>query len=156
MRIGHGYDVHKLVYGRKLILGGVEVPFEKGLLGHSDADVLTHAIIDALLGSAGLGDIGQHFPNTKEEFKNICSQTLLARVYCIIIEKNYYISNIDCTIICQAPQLAPYLLKMAETLAQTLNIPKNKINLKATTEEGLGFTGSGEAIAVHAVCLLTA
>jgi len=154
MRIGHGYDVHKVVKGRKLILGGVEVPFKKGLAGHSDADVLTHAVMDALLGAAGLGDIGRHFPDTNEEFKGISSLILLKRVYDIVREKNYTPLNLDCTIICQEPKLAEFLPSMAENIRRTLYMPEGTVNVKATTEEGLGFTGNGDGIAAHTVCLL--
>ncbi|HBF66768.1 MAG TPA: 2-C-methyl-D-erythritol 2,4-cyclodiphosphate synthase [Clostridium sp.] len=154
MRIGSGYDVHKLVKNRKLILGGLEIPFEKGLLGHSDADVLLHAIMDALLGAAALGDIGSHFPDTKEEYKGADSVKLLSRVLYLISEKGYCIINIDATIIAQKPKLAPYLPEMCEIIAKTLEINRSQVNVKATTEEGLGFTGAGEGIAATAVCLL--
>ncbi|MEA5058413.1 MAG: 2-C-methyl-D-erythritol 2,4-cyclodiphosphate synthase [Anaerotignum propionicum] len=154
MRIGSGYDVHKLVKNRKLILGGLEIPFEKGLLGHSDADVLLHAIMDALLGAAALGDIGRHFPDTKEEYKGADSVKLLSRVLYLISEKGYSIINIDATIIAQKPKLAPYLPEMCEIIAKTLEINRSQVNVKATTEEGLGFTGAGEGIAATAVCLL--
>ncbi|AMJ41824.1 2-C-methyl-D-erythritol 2,4-cyclodiphosphate synthase [Anaerotignum propionicum] len=154
MRIGSGYDVHKLVKNRKLILGGLEIPFEKGLLGHSDADVLLHAIMDALLGAAALGDIGRHFPDTKEEYKGADSVKLLSRVLYLISEKGYCIINIDATIIAQKPKLAPYLPEMCEIIAKTLEINRSQVNVKATTEEGLGFTGAGEGIAATAVCLL--
>lgn len=154
MRIGSGYDVHKLVENRKLILGGVEIPFEKGLLGHSDADVLVHAIMDALLGAAALGDIGRHFPDTKEEYKGADSLKLLSRVLYLISEKGYCIINIDATIIAQKPKLAPFLPEMCQMIAKTLDIKGSQLNVKATTEEGLGFTGAGEGIAATAVCLL--
>lgn len=154
MRIGSGYDVHKLVENRKLILGGVEIPFEKGLLGHSDADVLVHAIMDALLGAAALGDIGRHFPDTKEEYKGTDSLKLLSRVLYLISEKGYCIINIDATIIAQKPKLAPFIPEMCEMIAKTLEIKGSQLNVKATTEEGLGFTGAGEGIAASAVCLL--
>lgn len=154
MRIGSGYDVHKLVENRKLILGGVEIPFEKGLLGHSDADVLVHAIMDALLGAASLGDIGRHFPDTKEEYKGADSLKLLSRVLYLISEKGYCIINIDATIIAQKPKLAPFIPEMCEKIAKTLEIKGNQLNVKATTEEGLGFTGAGAGIAATAVCLL--
>ena len=154
MRIGHGYDVHKLVKGRKLILGGVEVPFKKGLAGHSDADVLIHAIMDALLGAAGLGDIGRHFPDTNEEFEGISSLILLKNVYYILNEKGYTPLNIDSTIICQTPKLAQFLPEMTENIRRTLCMPEGTVNVKATTEEGLGFTGSSEGIAAHAVVLV--
>lgn len=154
MRIGHGYDVHRLVEGRKLILGGVEIPYVKGLLGHSDADVLVHAIMDAVLGAAALGDIGRHFPDTDEKFKGADSLKLLEEVKKLIDIKGYFISNIDATIIAQKPKLMPYIEKMRENISKTLEINIDCINIKATTEEGLGFTGSGEGIAAHAVVLL--
>lgn len=154
MRIGSGYDVHKLVEGRKLILGGVEIPFEKGLLGHSDADVLLHAVMDALLGAAALGDIGKHFPDTNEQFKGADSLKLLSEVLYLISQKGYCIMNLDATLIAQKPKLAPYISKMCENIASTLGIEMDQVNVKATTEEGLGFTGAGEGIAATAVCLL--
>jgi len=154
MRIGHGYDVHRLVEGRKLILGGVEIPYEKGLLGHSDADVLVHAIMDAILGAAALGDIGRHFPDNDEKFKGADSLKLLKEVKKLIELKGYSLSNIDATIIAQKPKLMPYIEKMRENISKTLNINIDDINIKATTEEGLGFTGSGEGISAHAVALL--
>ena len=154
MRIGHGYDVHRLVEGRDLILGGVKIPYEKGLLGHSDADVLTHAIMDALLGAAALGDIGAHFPDTDSTYKNISSLLLLGKVASLLDEHGYRIENIDATVIAQRPKLAPYLLSMREILANTLGISIEQISVKATTEEGLGFTGEGLGIAAHAVCLI--
>ena len=154
MRIGHGYDVHKLVEGRKLIIGGVDIPYEKGLLGHSDADVLTHAIMDAILGALALGDIGRHFPDTSVEFLGIDSLVLLSRVKDIMTEKGYRISNIDATIIAQAPKMLPHILKMRENVARVLEIDVDQINIKATTEEKLGFTGEGLGISSHAVCLL--
>ncbi len=154
MRIGHGYDVHKLVEGRKLILGGVEIPHTLGLLGHSDADVLTHAIMDALLGAAGLGDIGRHFPDNDNSFKDIDSQILLRKVCALLKEKNYRIGNLDATVIAQKPKLAPHLEKMIETLAGNMEIWPDQINLKATTEERLGFTGREEGISAHCVCLI--
>ena len=154
MRIGHGYDVHRLVEGRALILGGVNIPFEKGLLGHSDADVLTHAIMDAILGALALGDIGRHFPDTSAEFLGIDSLVLLSRVKDIMTEKGYRISNIDATIIAQAPKMLPHILKMRENVARVLEIDVDQINIKATTEEKLGFTGEGLGISSHAVCLL--
>lgn len=154
MRIGSGYDVHKLVENRKLILGGVEIPFEKGLLGHSDADVLVHAIMDALLGAAALGDIGRHFPDTVEEHKGADSLKLLSKVLYLISEKGYCIINIDATIIAQKPKLAPFIPEMCQMIAKTLDIKGSQLNVKATTEEGLGFTGAGEGIAATAVCLL--
>lgn len=154
MRIGHGYDVHRLVPERKLILGGVEVPYEFGLLGHSDADVLTHAVMDAILGAAALGDIGKHFPDTDERFRGISSLLLLAEVQRILRSTGYFIENIDATIIAQRPRLAPYISEMRFNLASKLGLTVDEVNIKATTEENLGFTGSGEGIAAHAVCLI--
>lgn len=154
MRIGHGYDVHRLTEGRKLILGGVEIPYEKGLLGHSDADVLLHAVMDALLGAAALGDIGRHFPDTDPAYEGIDSRVLLKRTGDLLNKQGFVISNIDCTIIAQRPKLAPYIEKMRENIAETLGIGKERVNVKATTEESLGFTGRGEGIAAHAVCLI--
>lgn len=154
MRIGMGYDVHKLVENRKLILGGVEIPYEKGLLGHSDADVVVHAIMDALLGAGALGDIGKHFPDTDPAFKGISSIELLKRVGELLKKNCYVIGNIDATIICQRPKLAPYRDKMIENIAEALNIEKNKVCVKATTEEGLGFTGEGLGISSQAIVLL--
>lgn len=154
MRIGHGYDVHKLVEGRKLILGGVEIPHSMGLLGHSDADVLTHAIMDALLGAAGLGDIGRHFPDTDNSFKDIDSQILLKQVMALLREKQYEVVNFDATIIAQRPKLAPHLPRMIETLAENMGISPSQINIKATTEEHLGFTGKEEGISAHCVALI--
>lgn len=154
MRIGMGYDVHKLVEGRKLILGGVNIPYEKGLLGHSDADVLTHAVMDALLGAAALGDIGKHFPDTDEAYKGANSIELLRHVKKLLDEKQYLISNIDATIIAQRPKLASYIPDMVTTIAEALGLSERQVNIKATTEEGLGFTGTGEGISSHAVCLL--
>lgn len=153
-RIGHGYDVHRLTEGRKLILGGVELPCEKGLLGHSDADVLLHAIIDALLGAAGLGDIGASFPDTEEAYRGISSLVLLERTMEKLCAKGYAVVNVDATVIAQAPKIAPYLAGMRENIAGVLQIPLQQVNIKATTEEKLGFTGSGEGIAAHAVCLI--
>ena len=154
VRVGHGYDVHKLVENRKLILGGVDIPHETGLLGHSDADVLLHAIMDALLGAAGLGDIGRHFPDTSNEYKDISSLLLLARVGELLCDKGFTISNIDATIIAQAPKLAPHIPTMVKNIADTLNIDESLINVKATTEEKLGFTGEKLGISAHAVCTL--
>ena len=154
MRIGHGYDVHRLVPDRKLILGGVEIPFEKGLLGHSDADVLTHAFMDALLGAAGLGDIGQHFPDTDPAYAGADSLKLLEQVIKLIGQKGYRLGNADCTVIAQRPKLASYLPAMKENFARICGVSPEQINLKATTEEKLGFTGSGSGISAHAVCLL--
>ena len=144
MRVGMGYDVHRLVEGRKLILGGVEIPYEKGLLGHSDADVLIHAIMDALLGAAALGDIGKHFPDTDPQYKGISSVELLKHVAKLLDENNYVIENIDATVIAQRPKLRPYMEEMTKNVAGALGIEENRLNLKATTEEGLGFTGTGE------------
>ena len=155
MRVGMGYDVHKLVEGRDLILGGVNIPYEKGLLGHSDADVLLHAIMDALLGAAALGDIGKHFPDTDPKYKDISSIELLKHVGKLLDENNYRIGNIDATIIAQRPKMLPHIQKMRENIAGVLGIQLNQINVKATTEEGLGFTGSGEGISSQAICALT-
>ena len=156
MRIGHGYDVHRLVEGRKLILGGVEVPYEKGLLGHSDADVLAHAVMDAVLGAAALGDIGQHFPDTAEEYAGADSLVLARRVAEIMTEHGWRIENIDATILCQRPKLAPYIPVMREKLAAAFGLPVEAVSVKATTEEHLGFTGEGLGIAAHAVALIEA
>lgn len=154
MRVGMGYDVHKLTEGRKLILGGVEIPYEKGLLGHSDADVAVHAIMDALLGAASLGDIGKHFPDTDPAYKGISSITLLKYVGKLLEEHGYAIGNIDATIIAQRPKLLPFMPQMKENVAHALGIGEAQVNIKATTEEGLGFTGSGEGISAQAVCLI--
>ena len=154
MRIGHGYDVHRVVPGRKLILGGIEVPCEFGLLGHSDADVLTHAVMDALLGAACLGDIGIHFPDTDERYAGASSMGMLADVMGLLREKGYRVTSLDCTVVAQAPKLGSYKEKMRDSLAEAVGLPKERLNLKATTEEGLGFSGRGEGIAAHAVCLL--
>ena len=154
MRIGQGYDVHRLTEGRKLILGGVEIPYEKGLLGHSDADVLIHAVMDALLGAAALGDIGQHFPDTDPAYKGISSIELLGKVGALLEEKGYVIENIDATIIAQRPKLASYRPQMEENIAEALHLDPSRVSVKATTEEGLGFTGSGEGIASQAITLL--
>ena len=154
MRIGTGYDVHKLVENRKLILGGVEIPFEKGLLGHSDADVLVHAIMDAILGAAALGDIGKHFPDNDEAYKGISSIILLKKVADLIKKEGYEIGNIDSTIIAQRPKLASFIPLMRDNIADALNLDVSQVNVKATTEEGLGFTGEGLGIASQAVCLL--
>ena len=154
MRIGHGYDVHRLVSGRALILGGVRLDYPLGLDGHSDADVLTHAMMDALLGAAGLGDIGRHFPDNDPAYRGIDSQILLSKVRELLAAKGFRIGNLDVTVIAQAPKLAPHLAAMEQTLAATLEIDPARINVKATTEEHLGFTGRGEGIACHAVCLL--
>lgn len=155
MRIGQGYDVHKLVEGRDLILGGVTVPYEKGLLGHSDADVLVHAVMDALLGAAALGDIGEHFPDTDPAYKGISSIALLKKVGELLQEKGFIIENIDATIIAQRPKLASYRPQMAENIAKALGLEAGRVSVKATTEEGLGFTGSGEGISSQAITLLT-
>jgi 2-C-methyl-D-erythritol 2,4-cyclodiphosphate synthase len=154
MRVGIGYDVHKLVYNRKLILGGIEISYHKGLLGHSDADVLVHAIIDALLGAAGLGDIGTHFSSDDDKYKNISSLKLLDITNEILKEKECVISNIDATIVMQEPKLKQYILYFKKNIAHVLHIEQNKINIKATTEEGLGFTGHRDGVACYAVCLL--
>jgi 2-C-methyl-D-erythritol 2,4-cyclodiphosphate synthase len=155
MRIGIGYDVHKLVAGRKLILGGVEIPHETGLLGHSDADVLLHAIMDALLGAAALGDIGQHFPDRDPAYAGISSLVLLGKVGALLSEHLFYVENIDATIVAEAPRMQPYIAEMRQNIATALQIIPEQINIKATTEEGLGFTGSGAGIAAQALCLLT-
>lgn len=154
MRVGHGYDVHRLVEGRKLILGGVEIPWEKGLLGHSDADVLVHAVMDALLGAAGLWDIGHAFPDNDPAYAGIDSMLLLARVRDMLTEKGYTVGNVDATILAQRPKLAGHIPQMRRNIAQVLGMEEDCINVKATTEEGLGFTGSGEGMAAHAVALL--
>ena len=153
-RIGHGYDVHRLIEGRKLIIGGVEIPHEVGLLGHSDADVLLHAIMDSLLGAAALGDIGKLFPDNDNAFKDADSLILLERVGKVIPEHGYAVTNIDSTIIAQAPKLAPFIMQMRENIAKALGTDIENISVKATTEEKLGFTGNKEAIAAHAVCLI--
>ena len=154
LRIGHGYDVHRLTEGRRLILGGVEVPYEKGLLGHSDADVLTHAVMDALLGAAALGDIGKLFPDTDAAYAGISSILLLERVAERLREAGYAVVNLDATVLAQAPKLAPYRERMRENLASALSLDASRVSVKATTEEGLGFTGEGLGIAAHAVALL--
>ena len=155
MRIGIGYDVHRLVENRKLIMGGVLIPHEKGLLGHSDADVLLHAIMDALLGAAALGDIGKHFPDTEPAYKGISSLELLKKVGDLLENELFFIENIDATIIAQAPKMRPYIDTMRENIANTLGIQLSQVNVKATTEEGLGFTGLGEGISSQAICMLT-
>ncbi len=155
MRIGMGYDVHRLVEGRDLIIGGVKIPYEKGLLGHSDADVLLHAIMDALLGAAALGDIGKHFPDTDPAYKGISSIKLLEKVGELLEENHVFIENIDATIIAQAPKMRPHIDTMRENIAKALVIDVGQVNVKATTEEGLGFTGSGEGISSQAICLVT-
>ena len=154
MRVGMGYDVHKLVEDRKLILGGVDIPYEKGLLGHSDADVVVHAIMDALLGAAALGDIGKHFPDTDDRYKGISSIKLLHHVGELLRENNFKIGNIDATIICQKPKLAPFRDEMVKNVAKALNIEESRVCIKATTEEGLGFTGEGLGISSQAIALL--
>ncbi|HJA31847.1 MAG TPA: 2-C-methyl-D-erythritol 2,4-cyclodiphosphate synthase [Candidatus Eisenbergiella pullicola] len=155
MRIGMGYDVHRLTQGRPLIVGGVEIPYEKGLLGHSDADVLLHAVMDALLGAAALGDIGKHFPDTDSAYRGISSMELLKRVGELLEEGCFLVENIDATIIAQAPKMRPFIDRMRQNIADVLKIDLSQVNVKATTEEGLGFTGSGEGISAQAVCLLT-
>ena len=154
MRIGHGYDVHRLAENRRLILGGVEIPFKKGLLGHSDADVLLHAISDSLLGAAALGDIGKLFPDSDPAFEGANSLLLLERVALLLLEKGFRIVNIDSTVLCQAPKLRGYIDAMRSNIARVCRINENDVSVKATTEEGLGFTGSGDGIAAHAVCLI--
>lgn len=154
MRVGMGYDVHRLTEERKLILGGVEIPWEKGLLGHSDADVLVHAVMDALLGAAALGDIGKHFPDTDPAYKGISSILLLRHVTELLKKNGHAIGNVDATIIAQKPKMAPHILKMRENMAEAMGISIDCLNVKATTEEGLGFTGREEGIAAQAVCLL--
>lgn len=154
MRVGMGYDVHRLTEGRKLILGGVEILWEKGLLGHSDADVLVHAVMDALLGAAALGDIGKHFPDTDPAYKGISSILLLRHVAELLKKNGYAIGNVDATIIAQKPKMAPHILKMRENMAEAMGISVDCLNVKATTEEGLGFTGREEGIAAQAICLL--
>lgn len=154
IRIGHGFDVHALVEGRKCIIGGVEIPYERGLAGHSDADVLLHAICDALLGAAGLGDIGRHFPDTSAEFKDIDSRILLRRVAEQLKARAWQVGNVDATIIAQAPKMAPHIARMAAHIADDLGVALERVNVKATTTEKLGFTGRGEGIAAEAVCLI--
>jgi 2-C-methyl-D-erythritol 2,4-cyclodiphosphate synthase len=154
MRIGHGYDVHRLVAGRKLIMGGVDIPWEKGLLGHSDADVLLHAIADGILGAIGEGDIGRHFPDSDPAYKGADSLKLLAHVMGLADERGYKLGNLDATIIAQMPKMAPHIQAMRENIAKVLNADVAQVNVKATTEEGLGFSGTGEGIAAHAVVLM--
>jgi 2-C-methyl-D-erythritol 2,4-cyclodiphosphate synthase len=154
VRIGHGFDVHQLVIGRRCIIGGVEIPFERGLLGHSDADVLLHAICDALLGAAALGDIGKHFPDTDVRFKGADSRVLLRHVATLLSERGYHIGNVDATIIAQAPRMAPHVPAMIANIAADLALEPDQVNVKATTTEKLGFTGRGEGIAAEAVCLI--
>ena len=153
-RIGHGYDVHRLAEGRRLILGGVDIPWERGLLGHSDADVLTHAVMDALLGAAGLGDIGRHFPDTDPAYAGADSLKLLAHVVALLRERGFTVGNVDATVLAQRPKLAPHIPQMRDNLARTMEVGPEQVNVKATTEEGLGFTGSGEGMAAHAVALI--
>ena len=153
-RIGHGYDVHRLAEGRRLILGGVDIPWERGLLGHSDADILTHAVMDALLGAAGLGDIGQHFPDTDPAYAGADSLKLLEHVAGLLRERGFVVGNVDATVLAQRPKLAPHIPRMRENLARAMGAEPAQVNVKATTEEGLGFTGSGGGMAAHAVCLL--
>ena len=154
MRIGHGYDVHKLVSGRELIIGGVKIPYEKGLLGHSDADVLLHAVMDAVLGAAALGDIGLHFPDSDDKYKGASSLKLIEETARLLKEAGYKVGNIDAVIIAQSPKMRPYIERMRRNIADTLGIDISCVNVKATTEEGLGFTGAQEGIAAHAVCLI--
>ncbi len=154
IKVGQGFDVHQLVSGRKCIIGGVEIPFDKGLEGHSDADVLLHAISDAILGAAGLGDIGKHFPNTDPSIKNIDSRNILKKIVLLLQEKKYSIINIDATVICELPKLTPYIDRMKNNIASDCNIEINAVNIKATTTETLGFTGRGEGIAAQAICLV--
>ena len=154
MRIGQGYDVHRLAEGRKLILGGVDIPWERGLLGHSDADVLTHAVMDALLGAAGLGDIGTHFPDSDPAYAGADSLKLLEHVAKLLRERGFSVKNVDATVLAQKPKLAPHIPRMRENLARAMGVGPEQVNVKATTEEGLGFTGSGEGMAAHAVCLI--
>ena len=154
-RVGTGYDVHRLTENRRLILGGVDIPYEKGLLGHSDADVLVHAIMDALLGAAALGDIGLHFPDNDPAYEGADSTELLRKVGGMLTNRGYYIENVDATVIAQAPKLRPYIDTMRENIAAALKIPADRVNVKATTEERLGFTGSGEGIAAQAVCAIS-
>ena len=154
MRIGHGYDVHRLVRGRRLILGGVDIPHETGLLGHSDADVLTHAVMDALLGAAAMGDIGQLFPDNNPAFSGISSMELLREVMACLRAEGYAVGNLDCTVLAQSPKLAPYIAQMRRNLAQCMDVDVDRVSVKATTEEGLGFTGTREGIAAHAVVLI--
>ena len=153
-RIGHGYDVHKLTAGRDFILGGVKIPFDLGLLGHSDADVLLHAVMDALLGAAALGDIGRHFPDNSEEYKGISSLVLLERVGKLLSDKDYCVVNIDATAILQRPKVAPFIPEMIKNISSALGIDEERVNVKATTEEHLGFTGRGEGVSAHAVCII--
>ncbi len=154
IRIGHGYDVHRLTENRDLIIGGVKIPYEKGLLGHSDADVLVHAVLDAVLGALGEGDIGKHFPDTDDAFKGINSMLLAENVASLLAGKGYAVGNIDATVVAQRPKLSPYIDEMRKNIASVFGITPDRVNIKATTEEKLGFTGSGEGISAHAVCLI--
>ena len=154
IRIGHGYDVHRLSEGRDLILGGVKIPYEKGLLGHSDADVLVHAVMDAVIGALGMGDIGKHFPDTDGAFKDIDSMILASRVHSLMVSEGYKILNVDATVIAQRPKLAPFIEEMRLNIAGVFGVAPDRVNVKATTEEKLGFTGSGEGISSHAVCII--
>ena len=154
IRIGHGYDVHRLTENRDLIIGGVKIPYEKGLLGHSDADVLVHAILDAVLGALGEGDIGKHFPDTDERYKGISSMLLAENVASLLLGKGYTVGNIDATVVAQRPKLSPYIQEMRANIAKVFGVTPDRVNIKATTEEKLGFTGSGEGISSHAVCLI--
>jgi len=154
MRVGFGYDVHRLVEGRELILGGVNITYELGLLGHSDADVLIHAIMDALIGAVGLGDIGKHFPDTDEKYKGISSMKLLKEVNALLKDRDFRVNNIDATIVAEKPKMAPFIPQMAENIAKCLGIEKDRVNVKATTTEGLGFAGTGQGIACYAVCTI--
>lgn len=153
-RIGHGYDVHRLAEGRRLVLGGVEVPYERGLLGHSDADVVLHALMDALLGAAAMGDIGHLFPDSSEQYRDIDSRRLVRKVAAVLAEAGFTVGNVDVTLVAQRPKVAPYILQMRENIASDLGLPLDAVSVKATTEEGLGFTGSGEGMAAHAVALI--
>lgn len=154
IRIGHGYDVHKLVENRALILGGVNIPYEKGLLGHSDADVLVHAVMDSIIGAMGMGDIGKLFPDTDMKYKDISSMLLAEQVYSVMTDNGYSIVNIDATVIAQRPKLSPYIREMAEKIAKVFGTDASRVNIKATTEEKLGFTGRGEGISAHSVCII--
>ncbi len=156
LRVGHGYDVHRLTQGRRLVLGGVEIPWERGLLGHSDADVLLHAVMDALLGAAALPDLGRQFPDSDPNYAGADSRGLLQQVAAMLAQNGWHVVNVDATIIAQAPKLAPYIAEMRRRIAGDLRIPEGQVNVKATTEEHLGFTGTGEGIAAHAVCLIEA
>lgn len=156
MRIGHGYDAHRFAEGRRLILGGVHIPYSRGLLAHSDGDVLVHAVCDALLGAAALGDIGIHFPDNDDAYKDVNSRQLLVKVVAMIAQQGWMVNNLDCTFIAQAPKLKPYVTEMKRNLAQDLQVPESAINIKATTTEGMGFTGRGEGMAAHAMVLLRA